>query len=441
MAKSINLTPGKPVPTTSIPVSEMPQVPPPAKLPPGVRGNPPLPIGRAVVGVNPSSLTPFERDQLNRVGWQEGQPIPANMQELVTQVEQTARQDAEAAAMKPPVDPSTPAATLKVVDANQLDAAGQARVQSAMQEAFRPMAAASVAAATPKTVSKTPPPPATAAKPVLRQTPRVRVEDVAEAAGLEHLIAEEVPPPPVPEVAQRVARAKEVAVDYGEPERPAQGYVPDVNYTPKLTTPTPAEAATQIRTEEPVAAMANCPHCNWDLARPDIPEPDDLEKQSFLITMRLGDKPFTKRYTMLGNTLALTIRTLTTAEIDACYKQATRERELGEIQSDLDYFERVNRFRLYLQLQRLQTPERERELPDGFTPKSSPNAEGHWDFHPNTDQPLKLVEEYMLKEVLPTESLGRVAYQCVARFNRLVAKLEAMVDDEGFWKVTGAQSS
>ena len=50
------------------------------------------------------------------------------------------------------------------------------------------------------------------------------------------------------------------------------------------------------------------------------------------------------------------------------------------------------------------------------------------------------IEEYVLTKVLKTEHLQRVIGHTCNKFNRLVSKLEASVDNENFWNETGPQS-
>jgi hypothetical protein len=178
----------------------------------------------------------------------------------------------------------------------------------------------------------------------------------------------------------------------------------------------------------------------WDLQVPDNTAPTDLDKQSYLQSL-LGDKPYLKEYVLLGGSLTITFRTLTTREIDACFKQAYAARTAGKVDSMADFYELVQRFKLYLQLVRVKSTEFDHELPDGLSVETNPNAETFWEFPEGEPvEPLLEVEKYIFKNVLKTDTLSRLTNVRCAHFNRLVSKLEVLTDNPDFWKGIGSQS-
>jgi len=186
-----------------------------------------------------------------------------------------------------------------------------------------------------------------------------------------------------------------------------------------------------------VAQLEFCPHCGWDLAMPDIPEPDDAAKQAFLVSI-LGHKPFIKTYDLMGGALSVTFRSLTSREIDQIYRQAYRERDRGELKNDADAWERINRLRLYLQLLQTRSNQASRDLPDGLSPATTPHATTHWSdtAGASSGELFLTVENHVLNHVLTTESIHRIVYQYLGQFNRLVSKMEAMTASPDFWKAT-----
>jgi hypothetical protein len=206
--------------------------------------------------------------------------------------------------------------------------------------------------------------------------------------------------------------------------------------------------------EEPVVApeknvtgstpsIQTCPHCNWDMSLPAIAEPTYDEKMGFLHSV-LGQKTFVHQYAIFGGKVVVRFRTLTTKEMDIIYRQVFAERETGEITTIQDYWEKVNRYKLYLQLTYLAAVDGSftHALPEGYSPETNPHAAECYQLKPaNPDHSyLPEIEEHVLGDVLRTETIQRSVNTICARFNRLVAKLEAMIDNSDFWNATEEQS-
>jgi hypothetical protein len=187
----------------------------------------------------------------------------------------------------------------------------------------------------------------------------------------------------------------------------------------------------------------NCPHCGWDLKSPTVQEPSYDEKMGFLQSV-LGQRTFVNQYEIFGGAVTVRFRTLTTKEMDVIYSQVFHEREAGIVTTVQDYWEKVNRYRLYLQLVYLAAKDGSftHQLPYGYSEDTNPHAESYYEFEPETPDGtfLAKVENHILENVLRTESIQRTTNTLCARFNRLLSKLEALVDNSDFWKATGEQS-
>jgi len=208
----------------------------------------------------------------------------------------------------------------------------------------------------------------------------------------------------------------------------------------KEETPEPEEERFDSGADGP---MDSCPHCGWDLALQTIAEPAQEEKMGFLHSV-LGQKTFVQQYSLFGGKVVARFRTLTTKEMDVIYNFVFKQRESGEIQTIQDYWEKVNRYRLYLQITYLSATDGSftHQLPDGYSKESNAHAAEYWNF-PAYDPEvgyLAQIEDHVLKEVLRTESIQRTMATYCARFNRLVSKLEVMIDNPDFWKETEQQS-
>ena len=226
-----------------------------------------------------------------------------------------------------------------------------------------------------------------------------------------------------------------------------------VEEPPAFEPPPAEEEEIQAVEEEPVeqdleqgfATVNNvCIQCGWDQSNPVIGEPDKHEKLAFLQCL-LGQKVFSKNYKLFGGQLKIGFRTLSIKEIDALYASTFTAQKAGVIATTADYYQYLNRLRLYLQITSLssQVGALHIRLPDGFTEETHPGAKSCWDTYLKDkgvyieDKPLvDQVADYVVLEVLKSEHLQRVVTNQCNKFNRLVAKLEACVDNQDFWKET-----
>jgi hypothetical protein len=416
------------------PGGKLPPVPPPAKpLPAGVRGTPPLPIGKVVGARSPSSLTPAERQFMENMGWDETVPIPQNLRAVVeqSQAEQLAR--SSEAELPLPIDPRTPPLHVQTHDIGQLDPAAQERFRNLLRSQYGKEQEALEQATSLKQAGLR-----ESQVPGIGQALRAADAEVLndlDAAGLQ---AVAVAPPATQAVAREVARQRQAGID-------PTGQAPPAAPPPEPAPPPAAPAASETGAN---AGPAYCPHCNWDLSQPDGTEPSDADKNAFIQAV-LGQKCFTKSYDLLGGTVTLTLRTLTAPEVDEIYKQAYRERELGRAPTELDFWERINRYRLFLQVQVVRAAGDKgflHDLPDGLSRRTNPDGTGFWWKEENDsllesgETALPRVEEHMTGRVLKTEAMYRIVHNTCNQFNRLVAKMEALVDNSDFWKPTGTPS-
>ena len=232
-------------------------------------------------------------------------------------------------------------------------------------------------------------------------------------------------------------------VAVAEPETPPEAEMPelppliDENEEPGQSDPVDTLSAGGT------AFHSNCPHCGWDLSAPTIQEPSYDEKMGFLHSV-LGQRTFANQYELFGGQVLVRFRTLTTKEMDVVYSQVFKEREAGIVTTVQDYWEKVNRYRLYLQLIYLAAKDGSftYQLPQGYSEEVNPHAESYYEYEPATPDGTFLpeIEDYILQNVLRTESIQRTVNTLCARFNRLLSKLEALVDNSDFWKATGEQS-
>ena len=114
--------------------------------------------------------------------------------------------------------------------------------------------------------------------------------------------------------------------------------------------PPPPSAETKTEQKEQVESLAPiCNNCGWDQRKPVMEQPDKQDKLTFLFSV-LGQKVFTKEYSTMGSKLKMSFRSLTVKELDALYSAAYAEQKAGHIENAQEYYEYLNRQRLFLQL-------------------------------------------------------------------------------------------
>lgn len=350
----------------------------------------PLPPGKVVRSPDLTGMTELEKQAIQKEGWQAGQAIPENIQKQLADI---------LAAEKPYVPAAGVAAvSLDTVDISELPPEQQLEKARELQNML--------------------------ARHPFEQAPKP-AETPAAPAPLDIPITSEV--------AQKIASAEQLDVQLEEPERAADGYIPRMLREPTAE----ASSATQEpKQSDPESGsgmfdLTHCPQCAWDLTMPSIPEPDDVDKLLFLHSL-LGEQLFKKTYSSMAGAVTFEFRTLTTQELDAIFAQVYREANSGVVSTQQDYLERVNRYRLYLQLQAVKLKDDQTTLVDGLSRETNPRADSYWITNPGEEK-LPAIEKYILGNVLHNETLCRLARRQLATFNRLVLKMEAMVDNADFW--------
>ncbi len=456
MAKEVDLkkkvvaqTPSAPVKPNKPDPSGL-RIPPPTQ-PPGRQI--PLAPGQVLHGPgskNPA-LTPMELAALTKIGWKPGDPVPSSIPPEVIEIAQQIHD--EALVPTPPIDPNSPRTVLEVVDVSQVSPEKRAEVDRVLKDAAAFMRAQRAAPATPPVARKAPAAPPPSEEDVTVASQAIPGWKPPNDPGYQPAIPtypdlrKKRPEPPAPPPAEEPSdpmAAMGIDLDrLGDGDELVVELPTSRDEQPKVR----EEAAGEAEAPAPsavgaTAPVTECPHCGWSLELPDIPEPDYGEKQAFLQSI-LGQKSFIKEYDLLGGALKVRFRTLNVREIDIIYRQVFLERERGVVQTIDDYWERTNRYRLYLQTCQLTSASFHHDLPDGYDAETSPHAEAHWKFDPPEDPRetgLPIIESYFVDCILTTEHLNRAINNQCLRFNRLVAKLEAMIDNSDFWRPTEALS-
>lgn len=448
--KNIDLTGGRSPQNTAAGM----QTPPPPRMPDVIHALP-LATGQVVRVADdmlPAHMTPHERMALAGSGMQHGEALPPNVASLVQAIKLDSNQP------RSPVPDNFVPQLAETVDISQLSPSEQAHYRTVLNDALAvpgkssPQSPAGQRQAPDVTAKlrRSLPPAAPEHRPAMGETVTFGSQAIPGYQDpsnpnfkptIPRVFAQQGQPvgQPTPMLQQNTQEAAVVEL----PAERATYVPPPPPPQPEPQTPAPPPEPPMPAFGDPTQLQSHCPHCDWDLTLNDIPEPSMIEKQAFVQSL-LGQKPYLQEYQLLGGAIQVRFRTLTTREIDLIYKQAAYEARQGLIKSMDDYTERVNRFRLYLQLLRVDGGTAFlHDLPEGLSPETNPHADTHWKA-PQPDDPaatvLPIIEEFILNNVMRTEGINRVLQQQCSKFNRLVSKLEAMVDNADFWKRTGGQS-
>jgi hypothetical protein len=152
----------------------------------------------------------------------------------------------------------------------------------------------------------------------------------------------------------------------------------------------------------------------------------------------LGEIPYTKEYPLFGGEVIVLFRTLTMAELDSIIDHAHKQVASGKLSSEELGWAKVNRLRTIAQLVSVRSTKLNTlqcELPEGLSKQTNPNAGSHYESE-SGETDLDAIEAHVMRNVLKTETMFRVVNQAVNEFNRLVAYMEAMVDNSDFWQPT-----
>jgi hypothetical protein len=417
---------------------------------PGAPGGGTLPLPSGQV-----SLTDYTRRQLEKLGWQEGDPIPGDLGKRIQKIQREIAE--ETATTTHGFPPGSKVKIGKTVNIDELPPERQQELRQHLAEYKEVMAQQEIAqqaqAAIEAQVHQT-------AEPSVQEAQRLALQAAqaqrARAAAQTAPGAPQGPESPFPEVVinTEARHAQQVATKMPPGLRPRPGATPvsadgiaDFVVT-DLPVDTPDLSPPQEETqEEPTAAEApqeagaggdmpleRCPRCWWKLSDPFAVEPADRDRQMFVAAI-LGTTRFRKTVQLMNGYLSVDYRSLTSMETELLFQQLGIDLRAGLIVSDAEYLMRLQEYRLYMSIEAIANDRGERmiEIP--------PIHEIPYDA-PETGQPeqTRLIEmkRWFNEEAVTSESLRRILAQHLREFQRLVEALEAQTDEPGFW--TGIES-
>jgi len=333
-----------------------------------VRGKLPLPMGKPIQVIKPS---PAERAVLEKVGWNDGDPVPPDLAKVIAEMQ------AEAEHLPPPVPLTTKPLELPTpVALDTLPLEKQAEYKNLLEQMLGG--------------AKT-----EAAK--AEQQRRKQAELLLPEAG-----------PGINEA---------ITVSSSEEDAPGWPVVDDRKKEAQEAEETGEEASEPEKEPEDKAdfEMKFCPHCGWAVAQKDLAVVTDDDKMRYL-EAALSGQPFRKQYQFYGGRMSLSFRTLLPSETDLIYKQIRDDIEAKVITRIPE--ERDIRLRYYT-LMMLE------EVVLGSNVYS---------LAPMRHLPLNRQLETLLTGVLKSEMLLRHAVLTAGEFRDLADKLEVNAINPDFWK-------
>jgi len=362
--------------------------------------------------LDPRYMTAMEREQLTALGWDEGQPIPGNAAELIAAAQK------EAAGELLPVPADTPPLQMPApVDINRLPAAKQAELREALKEAGRYQQQFAATQAAGAGMGPGIAEAIQVSEDVARDNPAggVSVVDDRPAAA-----AARGPVPAVPHLA-----------GWQRPEPPpGTGPAGWQRPEPPAAAP-PASPPVGDLSDTGAAGINHCPHCSWDLKRPDPSAPDDDDKRAYLMATLGGPgHRFTREAALLGGSVKIGYRELTGGEADAALTQIADDVRNGRIVGDGEWWQRLMDYRMtqaiaYIEVRGVGRVHEGVDLTDIESDDGQPT-------------PYPALVAHLLASVLASESLRRAVGQGFMRFQRLCEKLEANADEASFWDGIGS---
>jgi len=196
----------------------------------------------------------------------------------------------------------------------------------------------------------------------------------------------------------------------------------------------PAQAAPNVDID-PLGVVQrpdpNCSHCGWDISIKETVHITEKDKQTFLASI-LGGTRFYKDINLFGDTVTVRYRTLTTVEADLALRQCAFDYRDDKLPDQGEFFRVHSNYRLALSIARVSMAVAIHVVPTIDEIEWDEPAEGE-----DKQTALPVLEKWLHENVLANESMRRVIGIEHQRFQRLVEKLEARVDDSDFWKGAG----
>lgn len=326
-------------------------------------------------------LSDFTRKTLEQFGWQAGEPIPADLGQMMLQMKETLPASKR-------TDVLIDKELLTEAQVNQITE----QLKAAVEFGKKKEADAAFAAQT-----QNMDPSVAAMYQKLKQQQQTEpeiIDDRAEAA-----------PEPAP-----------------EPEPAAPEPQPEAQPEP-VAEPETNSAASDV--------LPFCPRCGWDMRQRFEIVPTDKDKEDFLATL-LGGQRFSKKYELFGGKIIITFRSLLADENKLIYRQLVLDQQEKRVATEAEWFMQMMDYRLACSLETI-------EQQGGKVVAVIPALEA-MPFTDDPDEPLSTAlpkQLELLNKTVAQEVTRRLVGTHLRQFQRLVEALEAMALEPSFWNGIG----
>lgn len=364
-------------------------------------------------------LTPYERDGLAKLGWVEGQPVPANLANVI-KAEVDAANNIQGIW---PVAADFQAPPMNPVDFESLPDQHRANLAQWFQEQAK------------------------APRPLTQLDGSPHKPGVAEALALAgSMPARHAAPPPTIDQVRAGLRAAASPIPVARPvgdwqEGPARGEaVPPVNPIGQAVEQRQQAQATAVVAPEPTpepapapatgSVLSDCKHCGWPADRPSEIDPTPADKYGFL-AMVLGGagRRFYKDVSLFGGAVTVSFRTLTPREANMAWEQIAHDTRAGRQETGYDRLRLIQEYRLAMSLSAIETVGAGIvQVPEAGT--LPPRADGPF----ARETALPELVEWIDQALLPNEQVKIAVLKACTQFQLLCDKLEANTQNQDFWE-------
>ncbi len=184
--------------------------------------------------------------------------------------------------------------------------------------------------------------------------------------------------------------------------------------------------------DDPMVILPFCPRCGWDMRQRFEVDITELDKQDFLAAI-LGSTRFERRFELMGGRMVLVFRSLLAEENRAIQRQLVLDQEAKVFVTTDEWLLRMMEYRLACSLDRVEAGNGRvlHQVPTLAEMPHTPPADNP------LQTALAPLLEFVNNKVLSHEVTRRLAGQHLRQFQRLVEALEAMALEPSFWNGIG----
>jgi hypothetical protein len=197
---------------------------------------------------------------------------------------------------------------------------------------------------------------------------------------------------------------------------------------PAAETPAPELPLGTTGVNAPMLVLPFCPRCGWDMQQKFDVDVTDMDKEDFLATL-LGGERFRRDYELAGGKMRVRFRSMLADENFLIQRQLLLDQANKEIFSEAEWFLRMAEYRMACSLEGVYNGEGKPILLNTelhevqFTPPE----------HQPTQTALPTARQNINTKVLSQEVTRRLVANQLRKFQRLVEALEAMALEPSFW--------